>query len=56
VFADGTVPAALRLTSSVTYPNGTVQLSYDTAGAPTYGNLAIEGDDVQRLTGGDPGH
>jgi dihydrofolate reductase len=56
VFADGTVPAALRLTSSVTYPNGTVQLSYDTAGAPTYGNLAIEGDDVQRLTGGDSGH
>jgi dihydrofolate reductase len=56
VFADGTVPAALRLTSSATYPNGTVQLSYDAAGAPTYGNLAIEGDDVQRLTGGDPGH
>ena len=43
VFADGTVPAALRLTESVTYPNGTLQLSYETAGAPTYGNLA--GDD-----------
>jgi dihydrofolate reductase len=40
VFADGTVPAALHLTSSVTYPNGTVQLSYDSAGVPTYGNLA----------------
>ena len=43
VFADGTVPTALRLTESVTYPNDTLQLSYETAGAPTYGNLA--GDD-----------
>ena len=42
VFADGTVPTALRLTESVTYPNGTLHLAYDTAGAPTYGNLAIE--------------
>ena len=44
VFADGTVPTALRLTESVTHPNGTLQLSYETAGAPTYGNLA--GDDA----------
>ena len=43
VFAEGTVPTALRLTESVTYPNGTLQLAYETAGAPTYGNLA--GDD-----------
>jgi dihydrofolate reductase len=43
VFADGTVPTALLLTESVTYPNGTLHLSYETAGAPTYGNLA--GDD-----------
>ena len=42
VFADGTVPTALRLTESVTYPNGTLQLAYQTAGVPTYGNLAIE--------------
>jgi len=42
VFADGTVPTALRLTESVTYPNGTLQLAYETAGAPTYGNLAVE--------------
>ena len=41
VFAEGTVPAALRFVDSVTYPNGTVQVSYETAGAPTYGNLAI---------------
>jgi dihydrofolate reductase len=41
VFAEGTVPTALRLTESVTYPNGTLQLAYETAGAPTYGNLAV---------------
>ena len=40
VFADGTVPTALRLTESVTYPSGTLHLAYETAGAPTYGNLA----------------
>jgi hypothetical protein len=38
---------------SVTYPNGTLQLAYETAGMPTYGILAIEADDLQRLTGGD---
>ena len=42
VFADGTVPTALRLTESVSYPNGTLQVAYETAGAPTYGNLDIE--------------
>jgi len=40
VFADGTVPTALRLTESVTYPNGTLHLAYETAGVPTYGSLA----------------
>jgi dihydrofolate reductase len=56
VFGDGTVPTALRLAKSVTYPNGTLQLSYETAGVPTYGNLAIETDDLQRLPGdGQPG-
>ncbi|HEX5587372.1 MAG TPA: dihydrofolate reductase family protein [Acidimicrobiia bacterium] len=39
VFAGGTVPTALRLTESVTHPNGTLQLSYETAGAPTYGDM-----------------
>jgi hypothetical protein len=34
------VPTALRLVESVTYPNGVVQLSYDTAGTPTYGDMA----------------
>ena len=53
VFAGGTVPTALRLIGSVTYPNGTLQLTYETAGKPTYGNLAIEADDLDRLAGAD---
>jgi dihydrofolate reductase len=39
VFADGTVPAVLRLVESVTYPSGTLQLTYDLAGTPTYGTM-----------------
>jgi hypothetical protein len=39
VFADGTVPTALRLTESVTHPPGTLQLTYEPAGAPTYGEM-----------------
>jgi len=39
VFADGTVPTALRLIESVTYPSGVLQLTYDTVGAPTYGGM-----------------
>lgn len=42
VFAGGAVPTALRLTESVTYPSGALHLSYETAGVPTYGNLAVE--------------
>jgi dihydrofolate reductase len=41
LFAHGTVPTALRVAESVTYPNGTLQLVYETAGVPTYGNLAV---------------
>ena len=44
VFGGGTVPTALRLTESVTYPNGTLQLAYETAGVPTYGDMTIEED------------
>jgi dihydrofolate reductase len=40
VFADGTVPTALRLTESVTYPSGTLQLTYEIAGEPTYGDMS----------------
>lgn len=47
VFAGGTVPAALRLVESVTYPNGTLQVAYEIAGVPTYGNLAVEDDDLK---------
>lgn len=43
VFGDGTIPAALHLAESATYPNGTLKLSYETAGAPTYGDMAAEG-------------
>jgi dihydrofolate reductase len=39
VFADGTVPAALRLIDSVAHPNGVLQLTYDIAGTPTYGHI-----------------
>jgi dihydrofolate reductase len=39
LFAGGTVPTTLRLTESVTYTNGTLQLAYETAGAPTYGRM-----------------
>ena len=39
VFAEGTVPTALRLIDSVTYANGVLQLSYETAGTPTYGHI-----------------
>lgn len=42
VFADGTVPTALRLSESVTYPSGTLHLTYETAGVPTYGSMAVE--------------
>jgi len=39
VFGDGTVPTALQLIESVTYPNGVLQLTFDTAGTPTYGQI-----------------
>jgi dihydrofolate reductase len=45
VFAGGTVPTALRLTEAVTYPSGTLHLAYQTAGLPTYGNLANQEQD-----------
>jgi dihydrofolate reductase len=53
VFADGTVPTALHLTESAIYRDGTLQLTYETAGPPTYGDLAVDADDLQRRAGGD---
>jgi dihydrofolate reductase len=49
VFADGTVPAALQLVESVTYPNGALHVAYETAGVPTYGNMAVGEGDLERL-------
>ena len=34
MFGDGTVPTLLTLSESVTHANGTLQLTYVTAGAP----------------------
>jgi dihydrofolate reductase len=42
VFAGGTAPTVRRLVESVTYPNGTLQLAYETAGVPTYGAVDVE--------------
>ena len=50
VFGGGTVPTALRLTESVNYPSGTVHLTYDNAGEPTYGDMAIGEEELQRLS------
>ncbi len=44
VFAAGTVPTALRLTESTTYPSGALHLTYEIAGAPTYGSLGEDED------------
>ena len=44
VFAEGAGPTALRLTESVTYPNGTLHLAYEIAGAPALGNMSSEAD------------
>jgi dihydrofolate reductase len=42
VFTGGIAPRALRLTDSKTYGTGTLQLTYETAGTPTYGDMASE--------------
>jgi dihydrofolate reductase len=44
LFADGTVPAALRLVDSTTYGNGAVRLIYERLGKPTYGTTALDAD------------
>jgi hypothetical protein len=35
--------SALRLIESVTYPNGMLQLGYETTGTPTYGQKGQKG-------------
>jgi dihydrofolate reductase len=40
LFAEGTVPTALRLVESATFPKGAVHLTYERSGKPTYGSMA----------------
>jgi hypothetical protein len=40
LFAEGTVPTALRLVESATFPKGAVHLIYERAGKPTFGTMA----------------
>jgi dihydrofolate reductase len=40
LFAEGTVPAALRLVESASFPKGAVHLVYERAGKPTFGSMA----------------
>ncbi|WP_205327314.1 dihydrofolate reductase family protein [Glycomyces sp. YM15] len=47
VFVGGAMPAALRLTESRVFANGTVKLEYETAGEPAVGDIDA---DVDRLT------
>jgi dihydrofolate reductase len=42
VFGGGTVPTLLHLTDSVTYPNGSLHLTYEPAGVPSYGTIGAE--------------
>ena len=39
VFAEGTIPTALRLTESVSHASGILHLTYEPAGVPTYGTV-----------------
>jgi dihydrofolate reductase len=40
LFAEGTVPTALRLVEPATFPKGAVHLIYERAGTPTFGGMA----------------
>jgi hypothetical protein len=40
LFAEGTVPAALRLVESATFPQGAVHLTCERAGQPAFGSMA----------------
>jgi dihydrofolate reductase len=40
LFAEGTVPTALRLVESATFGKGVVHLIYENAGKPTFGSMA----------------
>jgi dihydrofolate reductase len=40
LFAESTVPTALRLVESATFPKGAVHLTYERVGQPAFGNMA----------------
>jgi dihydrofolate reductase len=40
LFGEGTVPTALRLVESASFPKGAVQLIYERAGKPTFASMA----------------
>ena len=42
IFAEGTVPAAFRLTSATPFERGAVHVVYERAGHPTYGEMGPE--------------
>ena len=42
VFAGGAAPTALHLIGSATYPSGTLHLTYEAAGVPTYGDMGAD--------------
>jgi dihydrofolate reductase len=42
LFAEGTVPTALRLAESRTFDNGAALLTYEVGGEPEYGSTALE--------------
>lgn len=51
LFTDGTIPTALRLIDSATFGAGTVLLTYERVGKPTYGKHGL-GREPERLTVG----
>jgi hypothetical protein len=40
MFAEGTIPTALRLAYSMTFPSGLIEATYTRAGKPTFGTMA----------------
>lgn len=44
LFADRTVPTALRLTASTTFTSGAALLAYRPDGEPTFGTMACDAD------------
>jgi len=51
LFGAGTTPMTLRLAESVTYATGVVQLVYANAGAPRYGDMAVDTDELRPPAG-----